>query len=367
MSINPLYMPQRETAGSSTISKFVYQHHWSLLRALQYYKENTEFILCGEYHDDVLFILCEDEDKPLDDQNISIELNQIKAYKKPLSMNALVKTTVKKPNSFVGKMILGVNGKSFESKVKKLSLVSASGFSDLKIKEGLNLEVININDLIDENSKKIKDKLDLEFENIDIKYNKDSIEKINFINTTLNEDGMDSMLIGEITKILDYKFNENDYNIINIYRTLIDDIQKKCMETYDYKKWNDFKKNKGLTNFDLDRVRKVHTIKNKEGVSFEILDTLPMGNMKRLKIKKNLILHHNLLLDKAGNISENKIHEEIRVLLNNKINVLGDDISIEDIDILIKELPESTLQLFTNEYHGIAAMIYGIESFIGEI
>src|SRR5690606_21802762 len=103
-----------------------------------------EFILCGECHDDVLFLLCKDKNKPLSNKNIIIEVNQVKAYKKPITLHSLLKVTKDEPSSVIGKMVIGVNNKTFERDVSNLSLVSESGFSGFKIADKLKLETINI-------------------------------------------------------------------------------------------------------------------------------------------------------------------------------------------------------------------------------
>lgn len=364
MSTNPLYMPQRERAGSSTISKFAYQHHWSLFKALQYYKEDIEFILCGEYHDDVLFIVCRDNNKPLNNANILIELNQVKAHKEPMTIHSLVKTTKEKPSSVIGKMIIGVHKKSFEKSVKSLSLVSASGFSQLKTIEGMNLETINIGDLTEDTAKKIKDKLKIEFNNLQLSYSEETYNKINFVNTVMKEDGMDIILIGQITKVISDKFNQKNYNIINIYRTLIDDAQRKCIESYDYIKWDEFVKRKGISNSDLDKVRESHLIRDKKSMDFELLDELSMGFIKRQKIRKMMMMHHNFLLDKSKNINENNIYTGIQNMLLTNFDTSQEDFTIKDIDKLIKLIPDYLLSLFTDEDHKLATMIYGVEIFI---
>lgn len=364
MNTNPLYMPQRERAGSSTISKFAYQHHWSLFKALQYYKEDIEFILCGEYHDDVLFLLCRDSSKPLNGANILIELNQVKAYKTPMSIPSLVKTTKEKPSSVIGKMIIGVHEKSFEKSVKSLSLVSASGFSKLKTIGDMNLEIINIGDLTEDTAKKIKDKLKIEFDNLQIVYSEETYNKINFVNSTMKEDGMDILLIGEMTKVISHKFNQKNYNIINIYRTLIDDAQKKCIESYDYIEWDEFVKRKGISNFDLDRVKEAHLIRDKESMDLELLNELSIGFIKKQKIRKKIIMHRNFLLDKSKNINESNIYDGIQNMLPNNFDASQEDFTIDDIDRLIKVIPDHLLSLFTDEDHKLATMIYGVEIFI---
>lgn len=367
MNTNPLYMPQRERAGSSTISKFAYQHHWSLFQALQYYKEDIEFVLCGEYHDDVLFLMCKDTSKPLSGANILIELNQVKAYKTPMTINSLVKTTKEKPNSVIGKMIIGVHDKSFEGDVKSLSLVSASGFSNLKINGDMNLEIINIGELVEVTAKKIKGKLDIELGKLDIVYNEDTYNKINFISSAMKEDGMDIMLIGEMTKVIDYKFSRKNYNIINIYRTLIDDAQKKCIESYDYIEWNDFVKRKGISNSDLDRVKEVHLIKDKESMDFELLNELSIGIIKKKKIKKKLIMHRDYLLDRSKNINESNIYDGIQNVLSTNFDISQENFTIEDIEKIITIIPDHLLSLFIDEDHKIATIIYGVEMFIKDL
>lgn len=364
MITNPLYMPQRERSGSYTISKFSYQHHWSLFQALQYYKENIEFILCGECHDDVLFLLCKDKNKPLSNKNIIIEVNQVKAYKKPITLHSLLKVTKDEPSSVIGKMVIGVNNKTFERDVSNLSLVSESGFSGFKIADKLKLETININHLIRNDYNKVVESLGSELLDLGITYNVETISKINFVSTTLKEEGMDSMLIGEFTKVLEHRFSKNNYHILNIYRTLIDDARRKSIESYDHEQWEKFVNRKGITNSDLDRVREAHLVEKSMPMDFGLIDDLDIGNIKKRKIRNKLISHHNLLLDKSKNIHEAAIYNEVSNLLAENFDISNDNINIEDIIILIDNLSEDVLLLFDDEDHKIAAIIYGIDELI---
>ena len=54
---NPLNVPQRETAGSSSYEKFDYQYHYALYWLLEKSLENKNIAVFIEYHNSILLIL----------------------------------------------------------------------------------------------------------------------------------------------------------------------------------------------------------------------------------------------------------------------------------------------------------------------
>lgn len=363
---NSLNTPQREVAGRTTIIKFDYQFHWALLKALHYYKEDTDFILCVEYHDDVLFVLCENPELPLRHDNDAIELIQVKALKKACTKASITKTTEKSPNSIIGKMILGMSGKEFEDKVRSLGLVSASGFVDLRHKDDIDYEIVYLTDLSKETLSFFTESIDKEFTTLDDANKKDILRKIALINTSLKEDNMRAHLIGEISQTLETKFKNGYYRHSDIYVTLMDEMRKKCSIPYSYRDWYEFKKRKGLTNDDIDTVKNTH---HRDEILIRpslLLPELKYPLILKLKINKEFVKHHNLLLDKAKNISEYKLYKKIQEMLNSNINLLTDDLNINDLDVLKSKLSKETLYLTTGKEHILAVIIYGIETLIQE-
>lgn len=361
---NPLNVPQREVAGRTTIGKFDYQFHWALLKALHYYKEGTEFILCVEYHDDVLFIIRDNSDVPLDHENDAIELVQVKAVKGGFTRVAITKTTEKSPNSIIGKMILGASGKEFETKVKSLGLVSSAGFSELKHKDNNEYETVYLSDLPKEALEFIKNKIDEEFIELEESKRIDFLDKIILINTSLKEDSMRSHLIGAISETLEAKFKGDYYRNLDIYITIMDEIRKKCLITYSYQDWYDFRDIKGLTNNDIDIVRNTHRSNTVIFEKSQLLPNLNYPTLIEVKISKGFVNHHNLLRDKSKNTSEYKLYLDIQEMLSSNMDLLVDDLDSGDIDTLKSKLKEETLHLITDNTHAYAAIIYGIENII---
>lgn len=366
MNNNPLNTPQREVAGRTTIIKFDYQFHWALLKALHYYKEDTDFILCVEFHDDVLFVLCDNPALPLSHENDTIKLIQVKALKNACTQASITKTTKKDPNSIIGKMILGMTGKDFEDKVSSLGLVSASGFSNLKHRDDNDYETVYLTDLPEKTLDFLTKKIDEEFITLNDGKKKELLSKIALIKTSLKEDNMRPHLIGEISETLETKFKDDYYRNSDIYVTLIDEMRKKCSIPYSYKDWHDFKKNKGLTNDDIDTVKNRH---HKDDITIRpslLIPDLKYPLILKLKITQEFAKHHNLLRDKVNNISEYKLYTSIREMLNSNISLLTDDLNINDLDVLKSKLSKETLYLTTGNEHTLAVIIYGIESLIQE-
>lgn len=242
-STNPLDAPQREKAGATTFAKYLYQYHWALCRILDAHKNFNDYVVFVELHEDVIF------SDSMDEANANFEFNQIKNIQSsPLKHKLLIKTTKKNKNSILGKMLLSTVGKPFFDKINQYQLVASSGF-DLPLKvSGKDLSIIKIGELSDECIMEIKTAIEKE---IGVK---DLPSTLTFVKSNLPSIEFQNVAVGRISKLVDEKFPNKKCNVQNIYRVLMDDLQRKGSVSYDFSEWVDLLKNKGVTSKQVEQV-----------------------------------------------------------------------------------------------------------------
>jgi hypothetical protein len=230
---NPLFSPQREKAGPETKAKYSYQYHWALYRAIQEHGKKNEYAVFVELHEDVVFC------NSLDSSKAKFIFNQVKTTAAKYTKTALIRQ--KKGSSPLGKLIEGVNGKPYAVKVTEINFISLSGFGITLKKPGVTLKKITLPDI---------DDTDLSHLTLAIKneLNVTPLPKtLQFIIPDLSEKNFQNDVIAEISKLINALFPGAHYNSVNIYRTLIDEVNRKGEISYDFAKWNDLLQNKALT------------------------------------------------------------------------------------------------------------------------
>lgn len=245
---NPLLATQRETSGASTFEKYDYQYHWALFRALDEYSKGHEFVIFVELHEDVVV------SSSLSSEHAMFEFNQVKnivgsAYTSKKIVYRPKGVGDSKKNSIIGKMLHGVEGKTFRDKVNQLNLVATCGFS-LKLKdESLNLNLLRVGDLHDDCVSEIESALNQEFGK------KTELPAIlNFVRPQLPSSGFNHYVISKIADVVDSKHSGALCSPQTIYRSLMDDLRRKGIVVHDFREWDALLKNKGLTSLDVDKV-----------------------------------------------------------------------------------------------------------------
>jgi hypothetical protein len=230
---NPLFSPPREKAGSVTKAKYSYQYHWALYRAIQEHSQKNEYAIFVELHEDV--VVCDS----LDSSTAKFIFNQVKTTAAKYTKTALIRP--KKGSSPLGKLIEGVHAKPYADKVSEINFVSLSGFGITLKKPGVALTKITLLDIDDTDLSHIALAIKKEL-------NVTPLPKtLQFIIPDLSEKNYQNDVIAEISKLINELFPGSHYNSVNIYRTLIDEVNRKGEISYDFAKWNDLLKNKALT------------------------------------------------------------------------------------------------------------------------
>ncbi|HFO6205726.1 TPA: DUF4297 domain-containing protein, partial [Escherichia coli] len=144
MESNILGHAQRETSGATTFGKYDFQYHWALCRIIEKHKENSDYALLIEYHEDVVIA------DSLYGSSANFEFFQVKNTGNPFTSDALTKREkgAKGPkNSILGKLLSSCIGTDYEDRITEIGLVSSSGFSFDQKDNRLKLDIITSGDL----------------------------------------------------------------------------------------------------------------------------------------------------------------------------------------------------------------------------
>jgi Cap4 dsDNA endonuclease len=230
---NPLLHPQREKVGSETKAKYAYQYHWALHRALQEHGKSNEYAVFVELHEDVVL------SNSLDAVKAKFEFNQVKTTATKFTKAKLIK--LKNGSSPLGKLIQSVNEKPYADKISELNFVAISGFGIALKKPGLSLRKITVTDIDDTDLSHLELAIKNELKT------KSLPAHLQFVLPELSDKSFSSEIIAQISTLISSLFPGSHYNPLDIYRVLIDDINRKGEVTYDFAKWNDLLENKALT------------------------------------------------------------------------------------------------------------------------
>ena len=350
---NPLLSPQRETAGAGTYEKYEYQYHWALFRALKEYELGHEFVMFVELHEDVIL------STSLNGDNANFQFNQIKNVSgAPWTVKKITerkKAGKNLKNSVIGKMLQGVEGKSFKDKVEQLNLVATCGFK-LKLKdEALNLSLVKVGHLHDDCVSEIEAAISKELGAVKLP------ASLGFIKPDLPANGFDHFVVSKISEIIDKRGNGAFANIQNIYRVLMDDLRKKGVVTVDYENWDELLRSKGLTNLDVDRVANLN-IRYPESSKVEILfdqivDEMGLHFGQRIKLKRAYQRYESEKKYTKTTV-QLEVGSKIKSVVKMNIAVLEDLGINEFLAQAIRDLPAESVAIFQNDDLLRSAIIY---------
>lgn len=244
--VNPLGEAQREHAGSSTYNAYEYQYHWALCRIVSLHEEGCKYVVFVEYHEDVIVA------DSLDSNSASFEFNQIKKYTgkpwKTANLIARKKVGDTRKPSMLANLISGVKGKGFFNKLTSLNLVNTTGY-DLGLNDtGLKLSVVSIGSLSPEGLDVLSQAMLAEIGEANLP------SVLNFVRSDLGVDSFQDISIGRISRLLESKYPAVGANPVSIYLALMDDLRRKGAVEFDFLKWNECVKKKGLTSSKFDEV-----------------------------------------------------------------------------------------------------------------
>lgn len=341
---NPLFDSQREKAGAETASKFSYQYHYALYRAIQEHAKKNEYAVFVELHEDVVLADSLDSDKA------QFQLNQIKTTQKKFTKTSLC--SLKKGSSILGKLISSSHNKPYSSKISEINLVSVHGFSLTQKKPGLSLQKITVSDLSDDIIKTLQKKMKSEIGVDDLPV------KLNFIVPDLSDKRYATDIIGEISKLITDLFPGSNYNSVDIYRVLIDELNSKGAVIHDFKTWEEVLKRKALTSSTVNKVINQFTnAKNEAVIQAEFHTSITeLGlNITEKRLMRRAFERYKL--DRIGNRSTLQI-DISKAIVKAIESCESTTTDMKDLVQKVKEkMPDFVQRSFSDETHLSAAII----------
>lgn len=341
---NPLFVPQRENAGSKTYEKYQYQYHWALYRIIEEHKKEKEYAVFVECHEDVVLA------DSLNSDLAKFEFNQVKAQNLPITTNSLIK--LKNEKSVLGKLI--GNSAKFSSRLSSINLISASGFK-FKLKDKyVSLQKIGVEDILTEDYSKMLEAIKQELEI-------DSFPSdLYFVVPELSQTGFQNNLIGAIASLIEDLFPQSNTKAPTIYRLLMDELNKKGVVFYDYKDWDVFLDKKALTFKTVtDVINQFTNVKDDAAIiSFfnSIAGEMGLNIIQRDNLRKSFNRYRQ---QRVGRISSRQIDitSEMLNLLEECVSNGEENIS-KLIQVVLSNISESTKRFFLNENDIHGAIIF---------
>lgn len=343
---NPLLATQREKAGSETFEKYSYQYHWALYQVLNNHIETDEYAVFVELHEDVVI------SNSLDSSKAEFQFNQVKTTKGKLTPYQLVHKK-KNDKCVLGKLISSGFEKPFKNKITELNLVALNDFSLELKEEGLKLDKITLDDLSSSQFKELEDAIKKEMGISKLPSN------IQFIVPELSEKNFQNDVIASIAKLVSNLFPSSHSSPIDIYRLLIDEVNRKGKVTYDFTKWDDLLSKKSLTSITVTEVINAFTsIKDENKVEIEfytICSELGLNSINSKLLKRSFDRYRTRRISNSSTLQIDTtefITQQIQINLDKEIDVL--EILIENVK---NQIPEKFLRQFNNETEIKSAII----------
>lgn len=349
---NPLASPQRETSGAQTFEKYEYQYHWALCKLIEAHENLEDYVIFVELHEDVLFATSTDIEKA------EFEFTQIKNINSsPFTVNKLIKPpSNQNSQSILGKMLLGIKGKPFVSKLKHLDLVLTCGYN-LNLKENkkdYKLTTITLNDIDEKCLQEIQDGINKELDNYPLP------KSLRFIKSELPTESFQDTTNGKLMRLLDKISPKSKWSPLTIYRVLIDDLHRKGTVSNNYLNWKDTIKTKGIT---YSQVKKI------------IFDDCAFNNaylketFKSLISELNLTTYENITLNidferyiNSTNINRtlDKINNsnEIIPIIDKNMYIFKNNSFSSFLNQVLAELPQNFKNNFSCERELLVPIIY---------
>ncbi|MBT2622836.1 DUF4297 domain-containing protein [Chryseobacterium sp. ISL-6] len=343
---NPLLATQREKAGSETFEKYSYQYHWALYRILNDHIKTKEYAVFVELHEDVVI------SDSLDSSKARFEFNQVKTTKGRFTAHKLVHQK-KNKKCVLGKLISSGYGKPFKDKITELNLIALNDFSlTLKI-EGLSLNKITLDDLSDAQFKELEDAIKNELGIPSLPPN------IQFIVPELSEKNFQNDVIASIAKLVSVLFPSSHCSPLEIYRLLIDEINRKGKLTYDFTKWDELLTNKALTSLTVTEVINSFTnIKEEAKVETEfyaICSELKINSINSKLLKRSFDRYRTKRISNSSTVqmdTTNFIVDQIQINVDKGVDNLEQ--LIESVKI---KMPKNIIRQFNEDIDIKSAII----------
>ncbi|CAN5130531.1 DUF4297 domain-containing protein [soil metagenome] len=344
---NPLFDTQREKAGGDIISRYGYQYHWAIYRALDHSSIGKEYAIFIEMHEDVVIA------NSLNGAEALFEFNQVKTNAKKFNAASLIK--VNKGSSLLGKLLSNCKDKVFSAKIESINFVSVNGFNFKYKVAGVELKTIGLDDIEQVTVSEISTAIQKELELTPLPTN------LYFIVPELSRQQYQDLVIAKITRVIDALFPGSSCRANEIYRLLLDDVLRKGEVTYDITNWDEFLTKKALTSLKVSSAIKQFTdIKGIDVINghfHEITRELGFNFIKATKLRKSF---GRYMIIRLGNKSTLQLEttKQISNIISDILDT-GDCLEISEVISEVKlRLHDRIKKQFSEEVEIDAAVIF---------
>jgi hypothetical protein len=343
---NPLFSPQREKSGPTTYSKYQYQYNWGLSKVLSEHESRNEYAVFVELHEDVVTV------DSFDSTKAKFEFNQVKTDAANFTITKLTK--LKNGSSVLGKLLDSCLNKSYSAQISCINLIAVNGFGITPKDTSIQKEKLCITEIEQTEYEKIENKIKSELGITGIPDN------LYFVIPVLPDKGFEESVIGQVSVLVNSLFPSSQTNSIDIYRTLIDEMNRKGTNTFDYEDWEDALNKKALTSVTISRVINTFTNPKNESnilIEFEsVCSELNIPSLVKRVVKKGFNRYRS---NRIGNKDSNtiKVAKEFQSLIDINLLKAGDDLGLL-IQSVIDDLSSETKSTFKSNNDLKGALIY---------
>lgn len=343
---NPLYAQQREYSGAQTFHKYLYQYNWAIYTIFDLYKNNSEYVVFPELHEDIVI------GNSLKFDEVNFDFNQVKCIEtgdKYTLASLVYKDPKKSTASILGKLLDSNNSHIYSSRIKNLNLVASCGYN-FDIKDGTKLSKININDVNDSDNYKNKLMKELSLNNLP--------DNLNFIDPELPPATQRYTVIGRISDVLNEKHPMCNFNPTTIYQSVFDEICKKGEKACDYKDWNEVLDKKAVSSEKINNL--IQDIVISPSVStLEINDFLEELSLKaRIKQKYHNRYREILIKSNITNAKSLYLEKNLKPIFNTGYNMTED--TNELIEFIKSNASQELMEQFIDDIDFHCTVIFYI-------
>jgi len=349
---NPLAQPQRESAGASTTGKYSYQYHWALCEIIDKHKQQQDYAVLIEYHEDVVIA------DSLEAGKASFEFYQVKNQAARFTVDSVTKrkkgSNGVQKNSVLGKLLSSCSNPKYTDRITKIGLVSSSGFS-FSLVDDLKLDVITVGDISEDNVKSLTEKVKSE---LDISL---LPEHLHFIIPEIEINNQEDYVVSRFAYLINSIFPGGYSNPVDIYRAVIDEIGRLSRLEFDYNDWERLLEKKSLTSAEVQSVIALNSsypgIDELKKEFDDVINGLGLDSRRKRSLKRDF---SQIALSRAGFMSSLDI--DIVNLLKESYKKVDSSKYLNDADhidaLLVQAKKDGLMSKLTSEDRLMVEVIY---------
>ncbi|MCH5211577.1 MAG: DUF4297 domain-containing protein [Oscillospiraceae bacterium] len=326
---NLISQPVRENAGQRTGNRYQYQYHWGLIKLLDLFGTDDDFMMIFEFADDVIVLDSSEDPKYIDFYQIKTNTKKGVYYWKTNDLTS--KGTKKNPKSSIIEKLID-NYNRYNPYARNIQFVSnlPCKFDKISTQEH-NPLLLDL--LSDKDIKKFKDQMCVNCpQNSDCKEQCKKILSFNCSDLDINS--FKETSIGKVNVFLNTLYPDSDINDTVLYDLLLKSIKNKSTYEGEITNKRDLIVHKSISKQDLQeqlniiynssKLQKMYTIVHTDlSKIYSIIETKKIEKAFK-DIEMEILNIDNLLLQKMVNFIRKKITD----LINGKS--INDDTELKE-------------------------------------